>query len=125
MLKTKNTPITALLKGIVISYSITMIIFIIYALLLTYSDVSEEYISPCVLITTALSCLASGFFAAKSSGKRGLLWGIAAGGAYMLIMFTIGFATIPAYELSKKIVISFCLALGGGAVGGVLGVNRH
>jgi putative membrane protein, TIGR04086 family len=124
MSKIKNSPITSLLKGILISYCFTMAIFIIYALLITYTDISEDYISPLSLIVTSLSCLASGFAAAKSAKSRGLLWGVLAGGLYMLIMFTLGYTTIPTYQLNQKFVISLALALGGGGLGGIFGVNR-
>ncbi len=124
MSKTKNSPVTALLKGTLIGYCITMIVFIIFALLLTYTDISEKLVSPTALVTTAVSCLVCGFITAKKAKSRGLLWGVIGGGLYMLIMFTIGFSTIPAYELNQKMIISLCLALGGGAVGGVFGVNR-
>lgn len=124
MSKIKNSPLTALLKGILISYCITMLVFIIYALLITYTNVSESYIAPLALATTSVSCLVSGFVSAKSAGKRGILWGVAAGGLYMLIMLTLGYSTIPAYEINRKFVISLCLALLGGGIGGIVGVNK-
>lgn len=124
MSKTKNSPLFTLIKGVVISYCITMVVFIIFALLLTYTDFPENIVPTAALITTAVSCIICGFVAAAKAKSRGLLWGIAAGGCYMLIMFTIGFSTIPAYELNQKMIISLCLALGGGAVGGVFGVNK-
>ena len=124
MAKIKKTPLAALLKGIVISYIITMLVFIIYAILLTYTNISPDYISITALVTTAASCIICGFVTAKASGSKGLLWGIVSGGCYMIIMFTLGFATIPTFALNQKLVVSLCLALGGGAVGGVFGVNR-
>lgn len=120
----KSSPLVSLLKGIIISYCITMIIFIIYAILLTYTDISESYISPLSLIVTTICCLVSGFVTAKTAKNRGLLWGIASGGMYMLIMLTLGFCTIPTYELNQKMAISLALALGGGGLGGIFGVNR-
>ncbi len=124
MSKTKNSPLTALLKGIVISYCITMVVFIIFALLLTYTDISENLISPAALITTAICCVVCGFVTAKKAKSKGLMLVILSGGCYMLIIFTLGITTIPAYELNKNMLISLCLALGGGAVGGIVGVNR-
>lgn len=120
----KNSPVTALLKGILISYCLTLAVFIIYALLITYTNISESFIPVLSLITTALSCIISGFLTAKTAKSRGLLWGVAAGGLYMLIMFTLGYTTIPTYQLNQKFAISLCLALAGGGIGGIIGVNR-
>lgn len=124
MSKLKNTPLTALIKGVLISYAITMAVFIIYALLITYTNLTEEYVAPLALIVTAISCIASGFVTAKAAKSRGLIWGIAAGGLYMAIMFSLGYATMPTYELNQKFVISLCLALLGGGIGGIFGVNK-
>ena len=41
MFKTKISAVIALFKGILISYIITMLVFFIFALLITYTDLSE------------------------------------------------------------------------------------
>ncbi|MGN1318819.1 MAG: TIGR04086 family membrane protein [Lachnospirales bacterium] len=120
----KNSPITALLKATLVSYGITMVVFIIYTLLITYSNISESYVSPLALIVTAICCVVSGFVTAKTAGKRGIIWGIASGGVYMAIMFSLGICTIPTFELNQKFVISLILALIGGGIGGIFGVNK-
>ncbi len=123
MFKSKSSPVTALFKGVLISYILTMLVFFIFALLITYTDLNEKHIITVIRITTALVCILSGIITAGSAQKRGLLWGIISGIFYVVIMCIIGFVIIPGYTLSLKILISLALAAAGGGLGGIIGIN--
>lgn len=123
MFKSKSTPIIALFKGILISYILTMIVFIIFALLITYTDLNEKHIGTVIRVTTALVCILSGLITAGSANKGGLIWGIISGMCYVAIMCGVGFALIPDYGLTSKLIVSLMLAIAGGGLGGVIGIN--
>lgn len=123
MFKTKNSSIVALFKGVLISYIITMLIFFIFALLITYTDLSEKHINTVIRTTTALVCILSGFITAGSANKGGLIWGIISGLTYVIIMCIVAFLLIPNYALSTKLIISLALAVAGGGLGGIIGIN--
>ena len=123
MFKTKISAVIALFKGILISYIITMLVFFIFALLITYTDLSETYISTVIKVTTALVCIISGFITAASAEKSGLIWGMVSGVLYAVIMCIVGFILIPDYNLSPKLLITLAIALGGGGLGGIIGIN--
>ena len=111
-------------KGLAIAFAITCIIFIGFGILLTYTEISEESLPMVSLVCTALSAGAAGFDWAACMQKRGLLWGMAAGGAYVVLLYmTIGLAA-DRFSLELSLVMTFAVALAGGAVGGILGVNR-
>lgn len=119
----KLAPLKALLKGLLTGYIITTVIFVIFALLMTYTDIGEEHIDTAIKAVTAGVCILSGFITARSAGKGGLLWGIISGALYVAVMCICAFVSIPDYSLSPKILISLALALAGGGLGGVVGVN--
>ena len=123
MFKVKSSPVLALFKGILISYIITMVIFIVFALLITYTDISEKHIGTVIKVTTAIVCILSGLITAGSANRGGLVWGIISGISYVAIMCIIGFALIPDYSLTSKLIVSLMLAVAGGGVGGVIGIN--
>lgn len=123
MFKSKSSPVLALFKGILISYIITMAVFIVFALLITYTDISEKHIGTVIKVTTALVCILSGLITAGSANKGGLLWGIISGISYVAIMCILGFALIPDYSVTSKLVVSLMLAVAGGGLGGVIGIN--
>lgn len=123
MFKSKSSPIIALFKGILISYILTMIVFIIFALLITYTDLSEKHIGTVIRVTTAVVCILSGLITAGSANSGGLIWGIISGLSYVAIMCAVGFALIPDYNITSKLIVSIMLAIAGGGLGGVIGIN--
>ncbi len=42
---------------------------------------------------------------------------------YAVIMCIVGFILIPDYNLSPKLLITLAIALGGGGLGGIIGIN--
>ncbi len=123
MVKSRLKPLTALLKGLLTGYIITTVIFVIFALLMTYTEAGEEHIQTAIKAVTAAVCIISGFITARSAGKGGLLWGVVSGAVYVAVMCLCAFVCIPDYSLNPKIAVSLALALAGGGIGGVVGVN--
>lgn len=119
----KASPIISLLKGIVISYILTAAVFLIYALLITYTDVTEDHISTTALITTAAVCIICGFITARSAESRGLIWGVLSGILYVVLLLITGFLLIPAFMPTSKFLIMSALAAAAGGLGGIIGIN--
>lgn len=42
-------------KGVIISIIFTLIILFIFSILLTYTNISESFITPVIIVTTAIS----------------------------------------------------------------------
>lgn len=119
----KKTPWVALLSGLGIGYAITCIIFIAYAIILTYTDTTEKNIPIVVTVTVVLSVLIAGYDAAKAVTKKGWLWGMLAGLLYAFIMFLIGMSVIRNFGFSGKMLTLLVLSVAGGGLGGILGIN--
>ena len=114
--------ISAVLKGIGIGLGITCIVFVICALILTYTNVSDAYIGIVSTVCTAVSALAAGFIWSKAYGKKGLFIGIAAGLIYGVILLAISLIA-GGGPLSLGTLTCLVVAAAGGGIGGVLGVN--
>ena len=113
-----------LLKGMAVALAITCIIFIGFGILLTYTEISEDRLPLVSLICTALSAAVAGYDWAGCMQKKGLLWGMAAGGTYMILLFLITGIASGQFDLELSAGMTAAVAMAGGAVGGVLGVNR-
>ena len=125
-----------LARGMAVAFAVTCIIFIGFGILLTYTNVSEESLPVVSLVCTALSAAAAGYDWAACMRKKGLLWGAAAGVVYTVLLYCItGLASDKLYEVSVDFssdsfalelsaVMTLIVALAGGAVGGILGINR-
>lgn len=119
----KGSPFLYILKGTAIAYAITIIVFIVYAALLTYTNMTEENLSTVIMVTVVISVLISGFDTARGVKNRGLIWGLMAGFIYSLIMTIVGFCIVPNYKLSTTSLINLILGLAGGGFGGIIGIN--
>ena len=118
-----KNPIIAMLVGLGIAYAMTVIIFILYAILITYTSISEKNLEIVVMITVVLSVLIAGFDSARAATSRGWLWGMGAGALYAIIMLCIGLCISPEIQLGAKTIMTIVLSLAGGGIGGILGIN--
>ncbi len=112
-----------MLKGIVMAYAVTCIIFITYGIVLTYTDITEEKLPLIALCCTVISAGIAGFDWARCAKARGILWGILAGLAYGLILFVLDGIAGSGFSVVGSKGLMILLAAAGGGVGGILGIN--
>ncbi|MBO5733453.1 MAG: TIGR04086 family membrane protein [Clostridia bacterium] len=111
------------LKGMVIAVLLTVGVFAIFALLLSYTTIGENtipYIAYCTEFAGAVVC---GFISAKRAGTRGIITGAIAGFLYILIMWIVASLASDGFFVSPHILTMLALAVIAGAIGGILGVN--
>ena len=118
-----NSQILCMLKGIVMAYAVTCIIFITYGIVLTYTDITEEKLPVIALCCTVISAGIAGFDWARCAKARGILWGILAGLAYGLILFVLDGIAGSGFSVVGSKGLMILLAAAGGGVGGILGIN--
>ena len=56
--------------------------------------------------------------------KKGILWGAAAGAVYTVLLYLITSLASDRFVVELSGIMTLVVALAGGAVGGILGVNR-
>lgn len=113
-----------LLRGMAVAFAITCIIFIGFGILLTYTDLSEERLPMVSLICTAVSAAAAGYDWAACMKKKGILWGMAAGAVYTVLLYLITALASDSFAVELSALMTLAVAMAAGAVGGILGVNR-
>lgn len=112
-----------ILKALLISYVLTFVVFIIYAILITYTGVSEKGVDTVALVTAGIAVLLAGFEVGIRARAKGLIFGMLTGVLYCLIMLLIGFTCFGGVEPDTgKLLLVIISALGGG-VGGIIGIN--
>jgi putative membrane protein (TIGR04086 family) len=105
------------------AYAITCIVFLSYAMLITYTNMSERNLPFVVAVTTLLSVMVAGFDAARGAETRGWLWGMLAGLIYVLIMAMIMVIMLPTFAVDMRTILVCVLGIAGGGLGGILGIN--
>ncbi len=119
----ERVTLLSLIKGIFVSYLITLPAFIIFSFVLTYTDFPEKYISTTVIIVTIMSVLVAGSTATRNVRNRGWLNGSAVGVIYMLVLYLFSSLTFKNFAVDKHVVIMIFIGVLTGSVGGIIGIN--
>jgi len=112
-----------LIIGVLMGYAITAIVFLGYAMLITYTEMSERSLHTVVAVTTLLSVLVAGFDAARGATYKGWLWGMGAGFLYIAVLAIIMMILLPHFGVDGRTLLILALAIVGGGLGGILGIN--
>lgn len=118
-----NTALVSLTKATVFSYVLTAIVFVVYGILLTYTETTEENIQIVVMMTTVISVLIGGIIASKGVNSKGLLFGMLVGIVYSIIMIMVGLCVLPVLKITYKMVMIIILSISAGGIGGIIGIN--
>ena len=120
----ENKTVIQILKGIGISLITTLVFLVIFALILTYTQVEEKTINPVIIVITALSILIGSSIVNIKIKKNGLINGAIIGGAYMLIIYLISTILNWKFGLNAQSIIMIVVGVIFEILGGILGVNN-
>lgn len=109
--------------GIGISFLITIICLFIFSILLTYTNISENTITPTIIIMTGISVLIGSSIGNVRIKKNGIINGAIIGGGYILILYLISSILNVEFSLNLKSVIMIIVGIVFGVFGGIMGVN--
>ncbi len=103
------------------------VMLLIMAAVMAAVTVPATVVTPLALAAAALGAVVGGLVAARLSRERGLLYGAGSGLLLFLVVMAAGFALLPETR-GTLLLLKLALLMGGGALGGILGVNvgrRH
>jgi putative membrane protein (TIGR04086 family) len=112
-----------IVKGILVSYIITIPIFIIFALILTYTNFPEKLIPSAVMVTTIISILTAGSVATRNIRNKGWLNGAIVGLVYVGILYLLSSIIFMKFTIDSNVLFIFLLAMVTGSIGGIIGIN--
>ena len=110
------------IKGLGTAFTITCIVFVICAFVITYTDIKDSFVGIVSIICTAVSALAAGKIWASAFGKKGLIMGAMAGAVYGIILLGISVAS-GGGPLTLGAGTCVIVAAARGGIGGIIGVN--
>ncbi|MDP4180242.1 MAG: TIGR04086 family membrane protein [Bacillota bacterium] len=123
--ETYNEHITlfSIIKGLVISFLITVPFFALLAFVLTYTRFPEKYISSSVIITTVISILIAGSTATRKVRNKGWLNGAAVGLIYMMTLYLLSSLVFKDFSVTRHTFTMLLIGVLSGSIGGILGIN--
>lgn len=119
----QNKSFITILKGTVISVVATLLLLFIFAVILTYTEVSENMIPAVIIVVTAISLLIGSSIANRKIKKNGIINGGIIGGIYLTTLYIISSAVSGSFSLGVKSIIMIIVGILFGVIGGIIGVN--
>ena len=110
-------------EGVFRAAILTLIILVIYSIITTYIPASMKVTSVFYIVITLVSVLYGSVFAAKKAGEKGWLMGLMVAVTYMLVLYLVKVAGGGSTDIGMREVTRTALALGIGALSGMLGIN--
>ena len=116
--------IVSIAKGTLIAIITTIILLIIFAGVLTYTNVSENTINPVIIIITAISILIGSSIGNMKIKRNGMLNGAIIGGVYIITIYLISSILNRNFCLNIQSIIMIAIGMIFGVLGGIIGVNH-
>lgn len=111
------------LKTIVTAFLITLVLMAALALMICYTPLPEEAVTPSVYILNYFSVFMAGLITAARTKKKGFITGAMAGGGYMLLVYLLGFILFGGIDFTKTVFLTVVCCTVIGMIGGIVGIN--
>ncbi len=121
--KIEDTTRFIYLKSIAIALLFAMIIFVIIAIITTFTSLSEGVLPIITSTVIILSIAFSGILSAVAKKKNGLLQGLITGVIYTIFILFLGWLIADGFSFDKFTLIKCGIGIFSGGVGGMIGVN--
>ena len=112
-----------ILKGLFISFCITLIGILIFSIVLTYSNISETTVPIVIIAISFVSILIGSTILTRKISKNGMVNGGIIGGIYIIMIYSISSIISGNFALNMYSIIMIILGILAGLIGGILGIN--
>lgn len=114
-----------IIKGSLLAIFISLALLFIYAMILTYTEVSESTMIPVVLVIVGISILIGSMISARTIRKNGLLNGAIVGLVYVITLYIASSLCLVGFSLTSNSIIMMIVGIITGIIGGIIGVNLN
>ncbi len=111
------------LKGLILSFLITLPCFLGFALFLTYTDFPEKYTFIAVLITTVISVLTAAAYSTRNVRSKGWMNGCIVGVLYVAILYLASSIVFMNFAIDVQVLLTVVIGAIVGCLGGIFGIN--
>lgn len=116
--------IVIILKGSLISIIATIVLLMIFAAVLTYSNINENSMPTVIIVVTALCILVGSQITTSKIKRNGIVNGALVGGIYILALYLISSIISKDFSLNIYSIIMMATSVLIGGIGGIIGVNK-
>lgn len=121
--KKNNNILRYILKGVGISFLVTMLLLLILSLVLTYTSVSESICDIGILVITGISILIGSSISNYNIGNKGIINGGISGGIYIVVLYFLSSIVTSDFTVGTNSFPMIIVGIVCGIFGGIFGVN--
>lgn len=115
--------IDMILRSVGIAYLSTIGILALFAALLTYTNLSDIFITAGLVLTAIISNIIAGILISKKARNRGWINGAVGGCVYVVLLYFIGAIFFGNVGIGSGTLMMLAICLFSGAIGGIIGIN--
>lgn len=112
-----------ILKGLIFSFIITLISIFLFAVILTYTNISEKTIPVFITILTFSSILIGTIIGTRNIRKNGMLNGAIIGTGYVILLYLISSILNTGFIFNIYTILMMITGIISGIIGGIIGIN--
>ena len=114
-----------IIKGVIISIIFTLLFLFVFSIILTYTNISEQFITPVIIVVTAISIFIGSSIGNMKMKKNGLINGALVGGIYLLSIYLLSGIINQNFALTTQSIIIIVAGMICGMFGGIIAVNKR
>ncbi len=115
--------IVRVVKESIFAILITTIFLLIYAILLTSTNISENTMTAVVITVSGVSILIGSSISSFKIKKQGIINGALVGLIYITALYLLSSIIFVGFELNLNSIIMLVVSIITGMIGGIIGVN--
>lgn len=123
MEEVKENVYLKLLKGLGISIMVTLIGIFLFAVLLTYTNISESTIPIVIIAISFVGILIGATISTRKISKNGMINGGIIGGTYVILLYLLSSLLGAGFSFNIYTIIMMIAGIIAGLLGGILGIN--
>ena len=112
-----------IIKGSIFAIVLSITLLLIFAIVLTYTNLEENTIKPIIIVITGISILIGSSISTLTIKKNGMVNGGIVGFTYILIMLIISGVTSKGLTFNIYSIAMILVSILMGIIGGIIGVN--
>ncbi len=113
------------LKALGICFAISFVLIILYALILSFTSMSDSTMNMTIQIIMIVSITISSIYGGKRVARKGWLFGLVLGLAFTLLLVPLSISFSQSFSLDKYFAAKTFMGSAVGLIGGIIGVNLN
>ncbi|KUO74588.1 MAG: hypothetical protein APF77_08260 [Clostridia bacterium BRH_c25] len=113
------------IKSLGICFAVSFIMIILYALILSFTSMSDSSMSITIQIIMIASIVVSSIYGGKRISRKGWLFGIVLGLIFTLLLVPLNIGFGQSFSFDKYFMAKLLMGSAVGLIGGVIGVNLN